>query len=99
MQPINYILVTMQSLPKKNNRKSNPPKKQEKITLKTEKVTLQKNEKVTLKKQDLHTALVACGLNPMEQEVIDMTNEVARLVQKTQIISAPLTICGFNHFP
>ena len=28
--------------------------------------------------QDLHTAMVACGLNPMEQEVIDMTNEVAR---------------------
>ena len=28
--------------------------------------------------QDLHTALVACGLNPMEQEVIDMTNTVAR---------------------
>ena len=24
--------------------------------------------------------MVACGLNPMEQEVIDMTNEVARLV-------------------
>ncbi len=28
--------------------------------------------------QDLHTALMALGLNPLEQEVIDMTNEVAR---------------------
>ena len=37
--------------------------------------------------QDLHTALVACGLNPMEQEVIDMTNEVARSV--AQFYSAP----------
>jgi hypothetical protein len=28
--------------------------------------------------QDLHTALMALGLNPLEQEVIDMTNEVAK---------------------
>ena len=28
--------------------------------------------------QDLLTALVALGLNTMEQEVVDMTNEVAR---------------------
>jgi len=27
----------------------------------------------------LHTALFALGLNPMEQEIIDMTNEVSRL--------------------
>ena len=36
--------------------------------------------------QDLHTALVACGLNPMEQEVIDMTNEVARSVEHSSFI-------------
>ena len=28
--------------------------------------------------QDLHTAMMACGLNPKEQEIIDMANEVAR---------------------
>ncbi|XP_023346419.1 calmodulin-2/4 [Eurytemora carolleeae] len=28
--------------------------------------------------KDLHTALFALGLNPMEQEIIDMTNEVSR---------------------
>ena len=27
----------------------------------------------------MHTALFALGLNPMEQEIIDMTNEVSRL--------------------
>jgi hypothetical protein len=28
--------------------------------------------------QDLHRAMVVLGLCPMEQEVIDMTNEVAK---------------------
>ena len=43
--------------------------------------------------QDLHTALVACGLNPMEQEVIDMTNEVARSVEHSSFIMIMFMHC------
>ena len=28
--------------------------------------------------QDLHSAMKMLGLNPMEQEIIDMTNEITR---------------------
>jgi Ca2+-binding EF-hand superfamily protein len=28
--------------------------------------------------QDLHPAMKMLGLNPMEQEIIDLTNEIAR---------------------
>jgi hypothetical protein len=51
--------------------KNNPPK----ISRKKYKIPLYS---MVFLLQDLHRAMVVLGLCPMEQEVIDMTNEVAK---------------------